>query len=141
MTSRELVLAHLAGQPVDRLPLMPITMMFACDQIGARYRDYCTNYKVQVEGQMRTAEKVGFDYVNTMSDPAREAADCGAVVAYFENQPVALVEDQALLADKTRLASLKIPAPLGGGRMHNSLKALALFKERLGNEKIVEGWI
>ena len=95
---------------------MPITMMFACAQIGARYRDYCTDYRVLVEGQMRTAEAFGFDYVNTMSDPAREAADCGAVVQYFDHQPVAIVEEQALLADKARLASLKIPDPLGGGR-------------------------
>jgi MtaA/CmuA family methyltransferase len=94
-----------------------------------------------VEGQIRTAEAFGFDYVNSMSDPAREAADCGAVVEYFDQQPVALVEDQALLADKTRLASLKIPDPLGGGRMHNSLKGLALFKERVGKEMIVEGWV
>ncbi len=120
---------------------MPITMMFACVQIGARYRDYCTDYRVLVEGQMRTAEAFGFDYVNTMSDPAREAADCGAVVEYFDHQPVALVEDQALLADKTLLASLKIPDPLGGGRMNNSLKGLALFKERVGKDKMIEGWV
>jgi MtaA/CmuA family methyltransferase len=94
-----------------------------------------------VEAQIRTAEAFGFDYVNSMSDPAREAADCGAVVEYFDQQPVALVEDQALLADKTRLASLKIPDPLGGGRMHNSLKGLALYKERVGKEMIVEGWV
>ncbi|MGD0261015.1 MAG: uroporphyrinogen decarboxylase family protein [Verrucomicrobiota bacterium] len=141
MTSRERVLGHLAGRPVDRLPLMPITMMFACVQIGARYRDYCTDYRVLVEGQIRTAEAFGFDYVNTMSDPAREAADCGAVVEYFDHQPVAIVEDQALLADKTRLASLKIPNPLGGGRMSNSLKGLGLFKERVGKDKIIEGWV
>ena len=141
MNSRERVLAHLAGQPVDQLPLMPITMMFACDQIGASYRDYCTNYRVLAEGQIRTAEQFGFDYVNTMSDPAREATDCGAQVQYFENQPVALVEDHALLADKTKLVSLKIPDPLGGGRMHNAIKGIALLKERVGNEKIVEGWI
>ena len=141
MTSRDRVLAHLEGRPVDRLPLMPITMMFACAQIGARYRDYCTDYRVLVEAQMRTAEAFGFDYVNTMSDPACEAADCGAVVEYFDNQPVAIVEDQALLGDKTKLASLKIPDPLAGGRMHNRLQALALYKERVGKDKIVEGWI
>ncbi len=141
MTSRERVLAHLTGKPVDRLPLMPITMMFACAQIGGRYREYCTDYRVLVEGQIRTAEKFGFDYVNTMSDPAREAADCGATVEHFDNQPVAIVEEQALLADKTKLAALKIPDPLGGGRMHNGIKALALFKERVGKEKIVEGWV
>jgi MtaA/CmuA family methyltransferase len=141
MTSRERVLAHLDGRPVDRLPLMPITMMFACAQIGARYRDYCTDHRVLVEGQIRTAEAFGFDYVNTMSDPAREAADCGARVEYFDNQPVALVEDHALLADKAKLATLKVPDPLAGGRMHNGLKALALFKERVGKDKMIEGWI
>ncbi|MBE0542448.1 MAG: uroporphyrinogen decarboxylase family protein [Verrucomicrobia bacterium] len=141
MTSRERILAHLAGQPVDHLPLMPITMMFACGQIGATYRDYCTDYRVLVEGQIRTAEKYGFDYVNTMSDPAREAADCGAKVEYFDHQPVAIVEDEALLADKSTLATLKIPDPLGGGRMTNGIKALTLFKEKLGQEKIIEGWV
>jgi MtaA/CmuA family methyltransferase len=141
MNSRERVLAHLEGRPVDRLPLMPITMMFACAQIGARYRDYCCDYRVLAAGQIETAERFGFDYVNTMSDPAREAADCGARVEYFDSQPVALVEDDALLADKTRLARLKIPDPLGGGRMHNGIRAVALLKERVGREKIVEGWV
>jgi MtaA/CmuA family methyltransferase len=141
MTSRERVLEHLAGRPVDRLPLMPITMMFAAAQVGARYRDYCTDYRVQVEAQIRTAQAFGFDYVNTMSDPAREAADCGATVQYFDQQPVALVEDQALLADKTKLLSLKMPDPLGGGRMHNAIQAVASQKDRVGKEKIVEGWI
>jgi len=141
MTSRERVFAHLEGRPVDHLPLMPITMMFACDQIGARYRDYCGDYRVLVEGQIRTAETFAFDYVNTMSDPAREAADCGATVEYFDNQPVALVEEQALLADKTRLATLRIPDPLAGGRMHNGIHAVALLKERVGREKVIEGWI
>lgn len=141
MTGRERILRHMAGQPVDHLPVMPITMMFACDQIGGRYRDYCTNFRVLAEGQIRTAEKFGFDYVNTMSDPAREAADCGARVEYFDSQPVALVEDDALLADKKRLATLRIPDPLCGGRMHNGIRALALLKQRIGNDLLVEGWI
>lgn len=141
MTSRERVLAHLAGQPVDRLPLMPITMMFACDGSGAMYRDYCTDFRVLVEGQIRTAEEFGFDYVNTMSDPAREAVDCGAKVQFFDDQPVAIVEEHALLREKTALARLKIPDPLGGGRMHNGIRAVALLKEKAGREKIIEGWI
>lgn len=141
MNGRERIVAHLAGQPVDRLPLMPITMQFACDLIGANYRDYETDYRVLVEGQMQVAEQFGFDYVNTMSDPAREAADCGAVVEFFDNSPAALVEEQALLADKMRLARLKMPDPLGGGRMHNGIKAVSLFKEKLRGDKLIEGWI
>lgn len=141
MTGRERILAHLNGESVDRLPFMPITMQFACDQIGSHYRDYGADYRVLVEGQLRTAEKFDFDYVNTMSDPAREAADCGATVQYFDNQPAAIVEEEALLADKTKLAHLKFPDPLGGGRMHNGIKAVESLKQKVNGDKVVEGWI
>lgn len=141
MNSRERVLAHLGGEPVDRLPLMPITMQFACDLIGARYRDYQSDYRILAEGQLRVAEEFGFDYLNTMSDPAREATDCGAVVEFAENSPAAMIEEHALLSDKTRLARLRIPDPTGGGRMHNGVRAVALLKERCGGETLVEGWI
>jgi len=141
MSSRERVLAHLAGQRVDRLPVMPITMQFACDFIGAKYRDYETDHRVLVEGQMRVAEEFGFDYVNTMSDPSREAADCGAAVEYFWDSPAAMIEEQALLSNKAKLAGLKIPDPLVGRRMHNGVQAIALLKERLSGDKLIEGWI
>ena len=55
MNGRERILSHLEGRGVDRLPFMPITMMFAADQIGASYRDYCTDYRVLAEGQICTA--------------------------------------------------------------------------------------
>lgn len=141
MTGRERILQHIEGRPVDRLPVMPITMQFACDLIGARYRDYETDYRVLAEGQLRVAEQFDFDYVNTMSDPGREAADCGAVLEYPENSPAALVENGAVLADKTKLAHLKIPDPLGGGRMTNGIKGIALLREKVGADKAVEGWI
>lgn len=141
MTGRERILEHIDGRPVDRLPVMPITMQFACDLIGARYREYETDYRTLAEGQLRVAEQFDFDYVNTMSDPGREAADCGSVLEYPENSPAALVEDGAVLADKTRLAHLKIPDPLGGGRMTNGIKGIALLRERTGSDKAVEGWI
>lgn len=141
MNGRERVFAHLDGKPVDHLPVLPITMMLACDRAGGRYRDYCTDYRVMVEAQLRIAEDFGFDYVNTMSDPAREAADCGADVAYFDDQPVAIIEERALLHDKTALARLKFPDPLGGGRMHNGIKALDLYRDRVGGERMIEGWV
>jgi MtaA/CmuA family methyltransferase len=141
MNGRQRILAMLENRPVDHLPLMPITMMFAADRIGARYRDYATDYRVLVEAQLRTAEEFDFDYVSCISDPAREAADCGSAVEYFDDQPPALSEDRARLADKRALARLKFPELLGGGRMHDRVRAAALFKERVGGEKLIEGWI
>ena len=141
MNGRERVLAMMEGRPTDRLPLMPITMMFAGDQIAARYGDYTRDYRVMVEAQLRTAEKFDFDYVSGISDPAREAADCGAHIEYFDNQPPAINENDARLADKTELARLKTPDPLGGGRMHDRVKAMALFRERVRGERLIEGWV
>lgn len=53
-------------------------MMLAARRSGARYRDDCTDYRVLAAGQLRIAEEFGFDYVNTMSDPAREQIKAGA---------------------------------------------------------------
>lgn len=141
MNSRERILAMLEGKPVDRLPLMPITMMFAVDQIGGKYGRYAADHRVLVDAQLATAEKFGLDYVSCISDPAREAADCGTQVHYFEDQPPGLDEHNARLADKATLAKLKVPDPLGGGRMHDRVNAAALFKTKVGGDKLIEGWI
>ena len=138
---RDRVLAMISGQETDSLPLMPITMMFAADRLGAAYRAYVTDYRVLVEAQIRTAEEFDFDHVGCVSDPAREAADCGARVEMFDDQPPAIVEQDALLADKTDLARLSLPDPLGGGRMHDRVRAVGLLKQRVGGDKLIEGWI
>jgi len=141
LTGYERIKRMTTGQDVDHLPLMPITMMFAADRIGAKYHDYVTDHRVLVEGQLRTAEEFGFDYVSCISDPTREAADCGAALKFFENQPPAIDESNARLADKTALAALEVPDPLGGGRMHDRVQAAALFKQKVKNDKAIEGWI
>jgi MtaA/CmuA family methyltransferase len=141
MTSRERIFAMLEGRTVDCLPAMPITMMFAADQVGAKYYDYATNCRVQAEGQIRVAERFGVDQVSVISDPGCEAADLGATIRFFPDQPPAVDEENALLKDKATLAGLKPPDPLGGGRMTNRVEAVRLLKERAGNDKVVEGWI
>ena len=141
MNSRDRVFALLEGKPVDRPPLMPITMMFAADQIGAKYLQYVTDYRVLAEGQIRTAERFGCDFVSCISDPTREGADLGAAVKFFDDMPPAFIESGALLADKTRLAGLAVPDPTRGGRMLDRVKAAALLKDKVGAETIVEGWV
>jgi MtaA/CmuA family methyltransferase len=116
-------------------------MMFAADQIGAPYGRYVADYETLVAAQLKTAETSDLDHVSCISDPAREAADCGAAVQYFDDQPPAIDEVRALLADKTKLKDLKPPDPLGGGRMHDRVKAVELFRRRIGGEKLIEGWI
>ncbi len=141
MNSRERVFAMLEGREVDRLPRMPITMMFASSQIGAKYRDYVSDHRVMVRAQIETSDAFEFDHVSGISDPTREAFDLGAPVAWFEDQPPAMLEGESLLADKSKLGRLQVPDPLSGGRMHDRVRAMALFQQRAAERKIVEGWI
>lgn len=140
MTSRERVFAMFDGRPVDHLPLMPITMMFAADRIGVKYGRYALDHRIMAEAQIRTAGEFGFDHVSGITE-TREAPDCGAAVQYFDDQPYAMDESHARLAEKSALKDLKFPDPRGGGAMHDRLLGLALMKERAGGEKIVEGWV
>lgn len=140
MTSRERVLAMIDGCPVDHLPLMPITMMFAADRIGEKYGRYALDHRIMVEAQIRTAEEFGFDHVSAITE-TREAPDCGASVQYFDDQPYAMDESRARLTEKSALKDLKMPEPRAGGAMQDRLLGLSLMKERAGGGKIVEGWV
>jgi MtaA/CmuA family methyltransferase len=119
---------------------MPITMMFAADHAGVPYGRYVKDFRVLVEAQLAVAEAYDIDHVSCISDPAREVADCGGAVCFFDDQPPAIDETRALLGDKAALARLKVPDPLGGGRMHDRVRAAALFKEKAGG-RLVEGWV
>jgi MtaA/CmuA family methyltransferase len=141
MNSRERVLAKFKGRQVDRLPVMPFAMQLASDLIGNRYYDYATDYRVLADAQVNIAQKLGFDFVTCVSDPAREAGDCGARVIFSDNSPPAIDNHNPLLADKARLLTLKMPDPLGNGRMRDRVNAVALLKQRIGNEKVIEGWV
>ena len=64
MNGHDRILALLAGQTVDRLPRMPITMMFAADLAGIPYGRYAADYRAMVEAQIRTAEAFDIDHVS-----------------------------------------------------------------------------
>lgn len=140
MNGYERLTASLADKPTDCLPWMPITMMFAADQLGVPYGRYAAGYRTLVEAQLLTADRFGFDHVSAISDPAREAADCGATIHYFDDQPPAIDEVKALLADKSVLASLRPPDP-AGGRMLDRVQAVESFRRQVGGQLLIEGWI
>ena len=141
MNGHERILAMLEGRPADRLPLMPITMMYAGDHAGIKYGDYAADYRRLAEAQVAIARDYDFDFVSVISDPAREAADCGADIQFFDNQPPAINEVNALLDDKSVLDRLEIPDPSSEGRMLDRVRGVRLLKEQVGGDKLIEGWI
>ncbi|GMW03564.1 MAG: methylcobamide--CoM methyltransferase [Candidatus Hydrogenedentota bacterium] len=138
---RDRVLSAIQGDTSARLAFMPITMMFASDNAGVTYHAYATDHRVLVESQLRFSEDYDADHVSAISDPGREAADCGAAIQYFENQPPAVDENHARLSEKKELIGLQIPDPLGGGRMHDRVRAIERFHDRVQGDKLIEGWV
>jgi MtaA/CmuA family methyltransferase len=141
MTGRERILAVLQGQSADRLAAMPITMMFAADVLGVKYGDYARDFRILTDAHIKTAEIFGFDYVSAISDPAREAADAGAKIQWYDDQPPALIETDALLSDKAMLTRIEARDPLQGGRMEDRIRGIELLRQRVAGELFVEGWV
>lgn len=142
MTGKERLLRRLRHEPVDCLPLMPITMMFAADLAGVRYGDYARDHRVLVRAQLAVARRFGFDHVSAISDPARETADLGGAIEWFDDQPPAIVESRAVLHEKSALDRLPLPDPLRpGSRMKDRVDGIRLLAQETGGELLVEGWV
>ena len=141
MTGRERIRALFEGKPVDHIPNVPISMMAASDAVGRRYLDYIRDYRVHSEGQLRFAEKYGIDHLSVISCPTVEAESLGAKIIYYDDQPPAVDETRALLAEKSTLVKLKVPDPSAAPRMVKILETARRLKEKSAGEKMVEGWI
>lgn len=141
MNGRTRIIAHIRGEPVDRLPVMPITMQFAAELSGVSYLDYATDFEALARAQSYVAERFEFDHVSVISDPTREAEACGAAVEYYRDQPPALRASEALLADKASLRNLAMPDILGENRMHDRVRGVAALRAGAGRARLVEGWV
>jgi MtaA/CmuA family methyltransferase len=62
-------------------------------------------------------------------------------VEWFDDQPPAIVESRALLDDKCKLASLRLPDLAAPGRMRDRVEAVGLLAKRCGTTHMVEGWV
>ena len=141
MTGRERILAALAGQKADHLPCMPITMMFAADVLGVKYGQYARDHRIMVDAQIKTAEMFGFDYVSAIGPPPPEAADLGAKIQLYEDQPSSMVETESLFVDKSVLARVKAEDPIFGECVDNRIRGIELMRQRVGGELFIEGWV
>jgi MtaA/CmuA family methyltransferase len=142
MDSLQRIRAHVAGQPVDRLPVQPLIMQFAAQHAGIHYNDYVTDPRRLAAAQMRMADSYGIDCLMTCSDPARELIDIAGdgSVEWADSGP-AIVESRAALLDKRRLARLRVPDPMAPGRMRERIESIALMRAEAGPGASIVGWV
>lgn len=82
MNSTERVMASLAFQPVDRVPVCPFVMAFAAKFARVPYGQYCTDYRRMAGAQIACVEHFGYDIVTADTDAYREAEACGARIEF-----------------------------------------------------------
>jgi MtaA/CmuA family methyltransferase len=139
MTPKARLLARLQGAPVDRAPNLAILMQFAARYIGKPYDQFCTDYRVLVEGNLRCNADFGIDLLSTMSDAYRETADYGAKVAFpYDSLPVC---EEVFLQTTADLAKLKFFDPWASARMLDRIHAIELYKQEAGDEYPILGWV
>jgi len=118
-------------------------IMFSARHAGVKFIDYTRDGRIMAEAQLKFAKDFGIDCVLMCSDPAREVIDIAGEgsVEWFDDQGPAINEDRAALLDKTRLKEFRIPDPLGGGRMHDRIRAIEICLRELRGEKSIVGWV
>lgn len=139
MNSYERVAARLAGQPVDRPPNFDIMMQFAAHHIAQPLARYYRDYRVLCAANFAVQEAFALDILQAISDPYREAADCGLAVE-FPDDGLPLWKGP-LLVEPADLARLKPPKPEAGPRMSDRLAAVRRFREQAGGRVPIMGWV
>lgn len=143
MDSLERVRRVVRGGTADRLPAQPMAMMFAARHAGMSFLDYSRDGRNLARAQLQLAADFGLDCLLTCSDPAREVCDIAGdgSVDWFPDQGPAINEERAALADKERLRTFRVPDPLGGGRMHDRVIAIAQMRREAGPGVSIVGWV
>ena len=143
MTSLERVRATVAGKSVDHLAAQPMIMMFAAKNLGIPYIEATRDGRKLAAGQLKMVEEFGLDVLLTCSDPAREVVDIAGEdsVVWLPDQGPVIDEEKAALRETNRLKQFQVPDPLGGGRMHDRIKAIEIMRREVRDDVSVVGWV
>jgi len=139
MNSCDRFVRRLKGESVDRPPNFDIMMTFAAHYINKPLSRYYLDYRVLCEANFAVMEAFELDIVQAISDPYREAADLGAKIEFPRNGlPIC---KEPLLKEEKTLKKLFPVDPAAGKRMNDRLEAVALFKNKVGRQVPIMGWV
>lgn len=139
MTPYERFQNRLAGKPVDRPPNFDIMMQFAAHYIKKPLREYYLDYRILVDANLAMAEDFDLDIVQAISDPYREAHDLGLKVSFPDD--ALPLSTMPLIQEPTDFAKLKQLDPAAGKRMNDRMEAVRLFRDKVGGEIPIMGWV
>lgn len=139
MKPLERYLATLDGRPVDHPARLPILMRFAAEYIGSDYGAFASDYRILTEANIVCARDFGIDQVSTISDPYRETQGFGAKILYARDMVPRCQKPP--LEDDPDFSKLPQPNALESERMRDRIEAVRTYRERVGGEYSILGWV
>lgn len=129
----------LRQQPVDRVLNFDIMMTFAAHYIHQPLSRYYQDFRVLCDANFAVARDFKIDILQAISDPYREAADLGARIIFpADDLPICA---EPLLKEMTDLQRLKRVVPEKGRRMSDRIQVIQFFREKMGGEIPIMGWV
>lgn len=135
MTGKQRVIEVMSGRPADRTPVMPIIHNALAKYAGQSLGSYFTDARTMADVIVGGCERFGFDGVQLTLGVTGEAQALGARV----DQPAegAPLLREHILADMSRLDSLRGIDPNAAGRLPLYHEAVADVCRRIGGQTFV----
>lgn len=132
MTPNERMMAYMTGQPLDRIPCVPLINCHAATLIGCSVRDYLLNSRLMANGQIAAYKLYNHDSLGLAPGQHVVAGAMGGKIDYPEDNMASMAEHP--LTDEATLDRLRIPDATKDGDLPIYLEALRMIVEAVGKE-------
>ncbi|MGD0153972.1 MAG: uroporphyrinogen decarboxylase family protein [Thermacetogeniaceae bacterium] len=137
MTPVERMTAYNKGEPVDRLPCVPIVGNTAARVIGVKVSEFRGNGRLIARAQIATYRRFGYDIIRIFTDLYTQAEAMGARVHYPDDETAYLAAPA--IASVAEVDRLEPADPLRDGNLSQHLEAMKIAVDEVGREVAVTG--
>ena len=137
MTPLERFAAYATGQPIDRLPCVPIVGNTAARVLGVKVSEFRGNGKLIADAQIAAYRRFGYDVIRIFTDLYPLAEAMGARVFYPDDETAYLAAPAIRSVDE--IGRLQPANPHKDGNLPHHLEAMKRAFEAVGNEVGVTG--
>jgi len=137
LTPIERFAAYHRGEPLDRLPCVPIVGNTAARVLGVKVSQFRGNGSLIAEAQVAAYHRFGYDVIRIFTDLYTQAEAMGAKVHYPEDETAYLAEPAITSANA--IDSLRPANPYKDGNLPHHLAAMEQAFQAIGKEVPVTG--
>jgi MtaA/CmuA family methyltransferase len=131
-TSLERARRAIRGEPVDRVPVIPILHYGTARLVGATIGEFATDAGVMVKSLIAGQRRYGYDGIQSSLSVAVEAEALGSETVQPADAVPYVV--RPLIQEPRDLLRLKVPDPRRDGRLPLFLDAMARLSREVGSE-------